>query len=95
MRQTGLLLTVLAVCACAAGSRDGGGTEAGDVFRRCLSKGILVEDRICMMPVGVDSFGCRQYSASSAAGATAAVIHYRKAGGGFTIFRSEADCADG
>lgn len=95
MRQIGLLFAVLVGCACAADTQDGDAGKAGDVFRSCLSKGILLENRVCMMPVGIDSSGCRQYSASSDAGATAAVIHYRKADGSFTIFRSEADCADG
>ena len=92
MRQLGLYLAVLAVCACVAGAREGGPGAGNDAFRHCLSKGGLVENRICMMPVGADGSGCRQYSATSDAGAAAAVIRYRKKGGGFTIFRSEADC---
>ncbi len=47
-----------------------------------------------MVPAGDDGSGCPRYAPRSGGRAVAAAVFYRKADGGFTLYRSDTGCGD-
>ncbi len=48
---------------------------------------------VVMEPIGTDASGCALFQPNAGSGSAVQTIFYRRAGGGFTMRREEADCA--
>ncbi len=83
------ILFLLGACA------PDGRTDGGPADRQPPPGAIHVEEGSYMVELGTDDAGCRQYSAWSSTGAVVAAVYYRKTDGGFTLFRTDADCDTG
>lgn len=104
MRRTVLYLALsalLAGCGAATGSGEreaaavnpGQKGPVGESPREPPRGAIRTGDDLYMVAFGRDSDGCAQFSPWSKSRMVPAAIYFRKAGGGFTLNRSEADCS--
>ncbi len=95
MRLAGMpaLVSLAALAACHGGPAGGGGGAMAPPPDPPPGAIRLAENRY-MVPRGVDRHGCPSYSPWAWRRAVPAAIYYRRADGGFTLHRSEADCGD-
>ena len=106
MRRIVLYLALAAVltgCEAATGSGEpeaavgNPGQEGlvGESGREPPPGAIRTGDDLYMVAIGRDSNGCLQFKPWSKSRMVPAAIYFRKADGGFTLYKDEADCSAG
>ena len=83
------LFAVLAACVAPTDRTEGGAETA---TREPPPGAIHARGGHYMVPAGEDGSGCPQYLPWSASGLVTAAMYYRKADGGFTLYRSDTEC---
>ena len=88
-----VVISLAALAACHGGTMGGNG-DAGASSPAPPPGAIRLADDYYMAPRGAGHDGCPSYSPWSGRSAVPAAIYYRKADGGFTLYRSDADCGE-
>jgi hypothetical protein len=87
------LLLGAALAACVApGGEQGSGMMATDQNATLPPGAIAAGERLYMVPVGVDTDGCEQFTPFSSGGMTNQAIHYRLPDGSFVLAKDPAAC---
>ncbi len=79
--------------ACSGGTERGNG-DAETAWPDPPPGAVRLADDYYMVPRGADRYGCSSYSPWSRRSPVPAAIYYRKADGGFTLYRSDSDCGE-
>ena len=89
MRSAGIAAITLALVlgACTVAMEQPGGDSG--MVQEPPAGAIQVGDDDYMVPAGADAEGCERFRPWSGS------IYYRKADGGFTLYKDEADCVAG
>lgn len=106
MRRIALCLALaagLAGCEAATGSGEreaavgspGQKGPVGESRREPPPGAIPTGDDLYMVAIGRDSNGCEQFKPWSRSRMVPAAIYFRKADGGFTLYKEAADCSAG